>query len=170
MKRLRSTLAPVSSALVRCIGSTSGLLNRCESVIERAFAAGFLVHGGFSVKSAGDCWAVTREGGETLALRAQYEVTLASDPWARGVDPEKVFARPDFAFFRDDRLLLLVDVDGHDFHERSREQVRHDRERDRHLLRCGLRVARFTGSEINTDARGCAAEAFALATLGGSPS
>ncbi len=43
---------------------------------------------------------------------------------------------------------LVVELDGHDFHERTREQARRDRSRDRYLLASGYTVFRFTGSEI----------------------
>lgn len=53
---------------------------------------------------------------------------------------------------------VVVECDGHDFHERTKEQAKHDRSRDRELSLIGLRVLRFTGSEIHADAFGCARE------------
>lgn len=53
---------------------------------------------------------------------------------------------------------VAVECDGHDFHERTKEQAAHDRSRDRALTRHGWTVLRFTGSEINRDARRCAQE------------
>ncbi len=44
--------------------------------------------------------------------------------------------------------LFAVEADGHDYHERTKEQAKHDRERDRALTRAGYTVMRFTGSEI----------------------
>jgi very-short-patch-repair endonuclease len=43
---------------------------------------------------------------------------------------------------------LVVECDGHDFHERTREQATRDKNRDRELLNAGYPVMRFTGSEI----------------------
>jgi Protein of unknown function (DUF559) len=43
---------------------------------------------------------------------------------------------------------LVVEVDGHDFHDRTKEQASRDRQRDREMLRDGLKVIRFTGSDI----------------------
>jgi len=43
---------------------------------------------------------------------------------------------------------LVIECDGHDFHERTREQATRDKNRDRELLNAGYPVMRFTGSEI----------------------
>jgi very-short-patch-repair endonuclease len=45
-------------------------------------------------------------------------------------------------------LSLAVECDGHDFHERTKEQAANDRARDRELLAAGIPVFRFTGSQI----------------------
>lgn len=54
--------------------------------------------------------------------------------------------------------LLVVECDGHDFHERTKEQARRDKQRDRFLVSKGCRVLRFTGSEIWADPEKCADE------------
>lgn len=56
------------------------------------------------------------------------------------------------------RRWIVVECDGHDFHERTKEQARRDRARDRFLQSKGCRVLRFTGSEIWADPEACAAE------------
>lgn len=64
-------------------------------------------------------------------------------------------------------VRLVVECDGHDFHERTKEQARRDRRRDRMLMLGGWKVVRFTGSEIWADAVGCAQQvADLLDTLG----
>lgn len=55
-------------------------------------------------------------------------------------------------------LRLVVEVDGHDFHERTKEQAARDRSRDRAMLAEGLHVMRFTGSEIWNRPGECARE------------
>lgn len=54
--------------------------------------------------------------------------------------------------------LIVVECDGHDFHEKTKEQARKDKSRDRFLVTRGYRVLRFTGSEIHQDAESCAQE------------
>jgi len=51
---------------------------------------------------------------------------------------------------------VIVECDGHDFHERTKEQAARDRSRDRRASLSGATVLRFTGSEIWNDPLGCA--------------
>lgn len=51
---------------------------------------------------------------------------------------------------------LVIECDGHNFHERTKEQAAHDRARDRWMQSAGFPVFRFTGSEIYRDPMGCA--------------
>ena len=51
--------------------------------------------------------------------------------------------------------VVVIECDGHDFHERTKEQAQKDKERDRVLQSLGFNVLRFTGSEIWRDALGC---------------
>lgn len=53
---------------------------------------------------------------------------------------------------------LVVECDGHDFHERTKEQAAKDRRRDRELGLQGYKVFRFTGSEIWRDPIKCATD------------
>jgi len=54
---------------------------------------------------------------------------------------------------------LAVECDGHEFHERTKQQAAYDRARDRELLiKRALVTVRFTGSEIHRDANQCARE------------
>ena len=55
---------------------------------------------------------------------------------------------------------LAVECDGHDFHEKTKEQAAHDKARDRFFLERGWPVMRFTGSEIHRDAPKCANQAM----------
>lgn len=60
------------------------------------------------------------------------------------------------------RVYLVVECDGHDFHERTKEQAEKDRSRDRRLQDAGYRIYRFTGREIYREARECATQALLL--------
>jgi len=55
-------------------------------------------------------------------------------------------------------LYMVVECDGHNFHEKTKAQAQHDKKRDRDMLRAGWQVFRFTGSEIFRDVRACVAE------------
>jgi very-short-patch-repair endonuclease len=72
--------------------------------------------------------------------------------------------RVDFLFtvVSEDGILsrLVVECDGHDFHERTKEQAARDRSRDRALQQAGFTVFRFTGSEIYRGPLKCARQIF----------
>lgn len=51
---------------------------------------------------------------------------------------------------------LVIECDGHQFHERTKEQAARDRSRDRWLTANGYDVFRFTGSELWRDPMACA--------------
>lgn len=51
---------------------------------------------------------------------------------------------------------LIVECDGHNSHERNKEQAARDRSRDRWAVQSGYAIFRFTGSEIWRDPLGCA--------------
>lgn len=54
--------------------------------------------------------------------------------------------------------LLVVECDGAKYHSANAEQVARDKRRDRYCAARRICVMRFSGSEINRDPRGCAAE------------
>ncbi len=127
-------------------------LGACESPIERRFA-------------------------EAL-LRADVDLRLVMpdrswhDLPARGRDLVVADVQVEEAPYRLDFLLTLhrgesmtsvvVECDGHDFHERTKEQAQRDRARDRALTAKGAAVFRFTGSELHRYADACVAEAIAF--------
>ena len=62
------------------------------------------------------------------------------------------FLTVDFLFYVEDLdIKLIVECDGHDFHEKTKEQAKKDKQRDRYLITSGFYVLRFTGSEIWND-------------------
>lgn len=69
--------------------------------------------------------------------------------------------RLDLAMFGQDfsgnEFRVAIECDGHNYHK-TKDQVRHDRQRDRFLQIRGWRILRFSGSEIWADAEACADE------------
>ena len=53
---------------------------------------------------------------------------------------------------------IVVECDGHDFHERTKDQADRDKARDRLMQSLGYIVFRFTGTELYRDALKCADE------------
>lgn len=66
-----------------------------------------------------------------------------------------------------DEPMFAVECDGHEFHERTKEQAARDRKRDRDIQAAGIPILRFTGSEIfnNLDACQDEIESFGLKLL-----
>jgi very-short-patch-repair endonuclease len=65
--------------------------------------------------------------------------------------------------FPSSRVSVVIECDGHDYHERTKEQAAHDRRRDRRLAAIhSLPTIRFTGSEIHRDPSACADEVIAI--------
>lgn len=52
--------------------------------------------------------------------------------------------------------FMFIECDGHEFHERTKEQAAHDRMKDRAIQTATIPVLRFTGSEIYRDPSSCA--------------
>jgi very-short-patch-repair endonuclease len=53
---------------------------------------------------------------------------------------------------------LVVECDGHAFHEKNKEQASRDKARDRAILAAGFPVIRFTGSDIHNRTLECVEE------------
>lgn len=64
---------------------------------------------------------------------------------------------------------LAIELDGHDFHERTKEQATRDKSRDRTLLKFGWSTMRFTGSEVFRDPLTCACEGADLVHRAAAP-
>ncbi len=56
--------------------------------------------------------------------------------------------------------FIVVELDGHDFHERTKEQVRKRDRRDRDLQAAGWRLMHFSGSEFHRNPAKCVDEVW----------
>jgi very-short-patch-repair endonuclease len=131
------------------------LCRRCESPIEALLLAAMHSH--------------NRVGG-----MRHYHFCLADKP-----SPVPAFDEAAFIYtqvcvgeYRPDILILdatlpmnlreprwmIVECDGHEYHERTKEQARRDKKRDRFFTAKEFKVLRFTGSEIWADPDACAEE------------
>lgn len=55
---------------------------------------------------------------------------------------------------------VFIEIDGHEFHEKTKQQVTHDKARERVISSHADRVLRFSGSEVYNDPLGCAHQAL----------
>jgi very-short-patch-repair endonuclease len=117
---------------------------RCESPIEELFAAALVLHGnGAKVL-----------GVDLMLLGSDFSREHRASPFPGTdvyVQAQLGAYRVDFLFddLSDDgkRRFTIVELDGHDWHERTKEQASRDKKRDRALVTAGYRILRFTGSE-----------------------
>ena len=98
------------------------------------------------------------EGSPDIFLQPQYEVSIDGSKF-----------RLDFAFIAEDSELidfknndfkLAIECDGHEFHERTKEQVVRDNEREYLLKMDGFEVLRFSGSQIYNKPFRCARQIY----------
>lgn len=137
-----------------------------ESPIEEVFATAVHAHwsrfvdGVFSAKvpvSTLDAFvSELQERGRTECFSALMAPQVAIDKY-----------RVDFLFGamhdgRERPALYAVECDGHDFHEKTKEQAIRDKARDRALLAIGVKTVRFTGAEIWGDPMRCVDELMDL--------
>lgn len=59
--------------------------------------------------------------------------------------------------------LIGIEMDGHDFHEKTKEQVTYRNQRDRDLQRVGWRIFHFSGSEFVRHPQRCVEEVYRAA-------
>lgn len=110
---------------------------------------------------------VSGEGDEAVESPIELKLVQAIRGWLEHNDEDLTTVRTQVRIgrFRADILLtdhrtmrkLIVECDGREWHSRE-DQVDRDKRRDRWFASQDIPVMRFTGSEINRDARGCAAQ------------
>jgi very-short-patch-repair endonuclease len=126
-------------------------IDRCQSPLERELVHAFAGLARFQWRHDNlHRWEVGRWPGWFLTLLAQpqydqYRVDFGICSW--------IFDEQDLP-----PMIVVVEVDGHDFHEKTKEQARRDKARDRFMTETEARVFRFTGSEVYRDATACAAQ------------
>ncbi len=139
-------------------GELETLCGRCESPIERVFGAA-LLHECFACNEfrftlyeyKKDWEAVASGPGRKAVIIPQYDVGhYRCDFFVSVVD------------FNGQSLKIAIECDGHDYHERTKEQARKDKARDRWLQSNGYIILRFTGSEIWKDPVVCAEQVLTL--------
>ncbi|SEC00442.1 endonuclease domain-containing protein [Bradyrhizobium erythrophlei] len=141
---------PLRLAVAKAIesaGESVAMAGITESPIETIFGAKLALVLRPVCEELGWDFSIGAELGADLVLYPQYALQRF---------------RYDFALLAkgQTRPLILVECDGKDFHS-SPEQQANDRLKDRAALNAGIRLIRFSGSEINGDADGCVRQTLA---------
>lgn len=61
-------------------------------------------------------------------------------------------------FYKKIYRCYIVECDGYEFHQKTKEQVQNDYIRQRNIEMSGYRIIKFTGSEVFKDANNCVTE------------
>ena len=70
---------------------------------------------------------------------------------------------PDFAIYMNNMISgFVIEIDGYEWHEKTKEQVKADKEKDRTYLKNCFIPIRFTGSEVYHNAKRCVDEVFEI--------
>jgi very-short-patch-repair endonuclease len=131
------------------------MLDKCESPIEVMFAHEMLFHPPSHV-----IWEHVHALGEHTYVMShgnEYAFTTQRSISNVRLDIFIVAFGPSLA----NMTQFAIELDGHDFHEKTKEQARRDKSRDRQLLGAGIHTLRYTGSEVVKDASECMTDAFA---------
>ena len=90
-----------------------------------------------------------------LFIEPQPEVIIGKNKYRPDfkLSIHQVIEVSDNRIYRD--FTCYIECDGHDFHERTKEQAKKDRAKDRAFISEGLDLLRFTGSEIYNDHARC---------------
>lgn len=140
------------------------LRDKCESPIEVAFFDQLVKmsprHGMPIVYIPNELHEAFQSGEaptQGIVISPQFKISLSKN------------YRVDFLLLTQSRLdrrtlRLIVECDGHDFHDRTKEQAAKDKSRDRELTAAGYSIMRFTGSELHKGAEDCADQVAAYLT------
>lgn len=126
--------------------------SECKSPIEKIFSVCYEI----MIYSIGfpEC--------ELIYLHPQEEITVAGKKYYADflIDTERVGG-----IKHDNPLRLIIECDGHEFHEKTKEQVIQRNERDLALKMAGYDILHFSGSEIYRNPYECAIQTIEYALL-----
>jgi len=140
-----------AAVLAKIAPYLTDVFDTCGSPIERMMAFGLLVT--FAIYSTTE-WFWT-DGFLSLGSYAdQGDVTL-------GQQVQLGEYRVDFLLgVSGCNRAIVIECDGHDFHERTKAQAQRDKSRDRWLQMHGYMVFRYTGTEIYKNTADCGGQVF----------
>lgn len=137
-----------------CRSVASQIAPYCESEIEAMLACAIIVGLKLSGSIDGTCMITVCSQSEMpksdtlLTLAPQYKWNNYRIDWAVQLKGEK----------KNTSDLFFIECDGHDFHERTKEQAERDRRKDRLIQQAGIPIMRFTGREIYRSPAACATQ------------
>ena len=122
------------------------LISRCESPIEELFVTAF-----YSLDALE--YLKTYLGVEVAYAIPQFSIGKYRVDFVIAICP-----RPH------EQCLYVVELDGHEFHEKTKEQVKRNNQRDRYFLSEGITILHFSGSEVYNNPDACVKEVIECIT------
>lgn len=97
-----------------------------------------------------------------LSLEPQYEINVDGRKYIADFSVELVHWELGEKGYEINKipLKILIECDGHDFHQKTRKQIIYDNERQLALQTAGYEVVRFSGSQIYKEPLECAEKAY----------
>jgi very-short-patch-repair endonuclease len=103
----------------------------------------------------------TTSCGRGVYIKPQYKINKYKVDFmihSHGIAPEE-YCTP-----------VVIELDGHDFHDKNKQQRAYEKSRDRHIVKSGFRILHYTGSEIFADPFKAAYEVLCMiGAFGSSP-
>lgn len=131
-----------------------GMLDKCDSPIEKNYLINLIYVGELSNLD--------------LNITNQHEINVDNNKYKTDfyvtAIQQYTMENDEGTFVNTRSVSLCIECDGHDFHEKTKEQVKRDKQRERNLVKKGYKFIRFTGSEIHQDAKQCALEKLRILT------
>lgn len=167
---MKSVDEKIADVLAESAELASGVLHGASvskqtgSPIEKLMLAALWSRGVWQDKLEFASWAAGCYTDEILVSEAKVAIAVGDHDYKARLCQQMIVGdyKADFglvvAVSNHEHLTVVVECDGHDFHEKTKEQVAYDKARDRFFTSKGIRVFRFSGSEIWRDAGACADE------------
>lgn len=156
MSRFNIDITGVSSRLFEssqyelqaaCVGYAQQYIDLVESEIELMMLCGFELHNLFYTGTGRPFCKIVRPG-DFWSSEEAYLVIRPQFQWEK--------YRIDFRIDVNNLgYPVFIECDGHNFHERTKEQAERDRTKDRAIQAANIPIMRFTGREIYRDPLGC---------------
>lgn len=93
---------------------------------------------------------------EQVFLFSQAPIFLESKKYIA----DFLFEEDEFVNKFNTKKKIIIECDGHEFHQKTKQQVKHDNEREYDLKMAGYEVIRFSGSQIYNNPLRCAEDTY----------
>jgi hypothetical protein len=162
-QRIHRTFSEIEQAWGKCESPIESAMLFALTLVGRELGWAVIFKTGPYIDGDRDNWSPDVLIIETQAQLGEHRVDFLLTFRTSGPDfdhPTKASDGIEIPGVKEVEKKMIIECDGHDFHERTKEQAKKDRSRDRFLQSLGYLVFRYTGHEIWKDVFSCAHEAL----------